>query len=255
VTLARADWPKVSVIMAAYNAEATIGRSLTSLLKQTYSQLEILVVDDASRDETVRVVEQIRKGDDRVRLLMCEKNGGAATARNLGLRESQGEYIAFLDADDSAAPERIEWQLSSLLQIGALVSVCNSKRVTRDGDRLRVNGRRFSKAVISMLFPRDPVLAEIGYMLKLTIGEDSEYFQRAIAVFGKNKVNHLFETLLSQEFSPGSLLFSHGTTSRMADRVEYQQADEMKMALDEALKLHEGIRQGTRSPYVPFAGF
>ena len=102
---------QVSVIIPAYNAEPWIGACLESVLRQTCTELEVLVIDDGSTDGTAGVVESVT--DPRVRLER-QANEGAAAARNRGLRQAQGDFIQFLDADDLLAPNKIECQLSVL---------------------------------------------------------------------------------------------------------------------------------------------
>src|SRR5207248_9916219 len=91
--------PRVSVIVPAYNAARFIGAAVSSAVAQTFADLEVIVVDDGSRDETAAVVESIARVDRRVRLLRQE-NGGVSSARNAALRISTGEYLALLDGDD-----------------------------------------------------------------------------------------------------------------------------------------------------------
>lgn len=96
----------VSVIIPVYNREKTIEEAVRSVLVQTYANLEILVVDDCSTDSTVAVVENIR--DDRIRIIRCEKNGGACKARNMGIENAKGEFIAFHDSDDTWHKDKLE---------------------------------------------------------------------------------------------------------------------------------------------------
>lgn len=103
----------VSVIVPAYNAEATIAETLASALAQTYESLEVIVVDDGSRDRTTEIVEAIAARDERVRLLR-QPNRGVAAARNLAIEHARGEYIAPLDADDLWYPEKLEAQVERL---------------------------------------------------------------------------------------------------------------------------------------------
>jgi glycosyltransferase involved in cell wall biosynthesis len=97
----------VSVIIPAYNAAAYVGRAVESALSQTYLPLEILVIDDGSSDETAEIVEQLPAP---VRLIR-KTNGGPATARNLGARQAQGDWLALLDADDLWMPDKLRVQL------------------------------------------------------------------------------------------------------------------------------------------------
>lgn len=107
---------RASVIVPAYNAEQTVGRAIESALAQTEARCEVLVIDDASSDATVAVATEYAERDDRVRVLCNSVNRGPAGARNHGICEARGEWIALLDADDSFAPHRIE----TLLQLGEL---------------------------------------------------------------------------------------------------------------------------------------
>ena len=90
---------KISVIIPAYNAEHTIDRAVGSLLVQDIDEIEIIIVDDGSTDETFAVCEELAESDMRVRIVR-KKNGGVSSARNAGLEVAHGEYVMFLDADD-----------------------------------------------------------------------------------------------------------------------------------------------------------
>ncbi len=107
--------PLVSVIIPTYNAELFIARTLNSVLKQTYQNLEIIIVDDGSNDGTAEIIQQYQQTDARVRLLQ-QANAGVAAARNLAIGHAKGELIAPLDADDLWHPENIEKQVQCLLQ-------------------------------------------------------------------------------------------------------------------------------------------
>lgn len=102
----------VSVLIPAYNAEGIILRALDSARSQTISDIEIIVVDDASTDGTVALVEGMSALDARIRLLKRGTNGGPAAARNMGLYFAEGEWIALLDADDAMQPQRLEHLLA-----------------------------------------------------------------------------------------------------------------------------------------------
>ena len=99
----------VSVIMPSYNTARFIGETIESVLSQTYTDWELLIVDDCSTDDTDTVVASF--SDPRIRYLKNEKNSGAAVSRNWALREAEGEWIAFLDSDDLWYPEKLEKQI------------------------------------------------------------------------------------------------------------------------------------------------
>lgn len=107
----------VSVIIPAYNRENTIKAAVYSILEQTYKELEVIVVDDCSTDGTADVVRAIE--DDRVRLITCDKNGGACKARNIGIENAKGDVIAFQDSDDEWHSDKLEKSLKCMQEQGA----------------------------------------------------------------------------------------------------------------------------------------
>jgi hypothetical protein len=253
--LSRAGCPRVSVVMAAWNAADSIENAIGSVLDQSYAELELIVVDDASQDSTREIVRTLASRDPRVRLVRNDRQRGAAVSRNVGLTHASGAYLTFQDADDISHPERIERQLAALLsRSDALFCICNYRRETPEGKRVVINGRRFGKSIISMLLPRDPVFERVGYMLDLRVGEDSEYYQRIRATFGSRSELHLFQTLYRARYAAGSLLFSHGATTETNDGITYIQSPVAREAYDRAMERVEAIRRGETSPFVDFAG-
>jgi len=103
--------PLVSIIIPAYNAEKYIKRALESALAQTYKNIEIIVIDDGSTDKTAEIVKNYK--DPRI-IYLFQKNQGQGSARNNGIKKSQGEYITFLDADDYYFPQKVEKQVRFL---------------------------------------------------------------------------------------------------------------------------------------------
>ncbi len=126
------DGPLVSVIIPAYNQAHTLGRALQSAIDQTYHNLEIIVVDDGSTDGIERVVKNFT--DLRICYLRHEHNRGAAAARNTGISEAKGHYVAFLDSDDEWMSEKIAVQFAALMGTGEkVVAGCTgSYRIRND---------------------------------------------------------------------------------------------------------------------------
>ena len=112
----------VSVVVPAYNAERTLDETLRSVRAQTHAELDILIVDDGSRDSTPALMRAHAEDDARVRLIFQE-NAGVAAARNAGWREARSDVIAFVDADDLWAPTKIERQLAALRAGGPRVGL------------------------------------------------------------------------------------------------------------------------------------
>jgi len=102
--------PKVSVIIPTYNRALLIRRAIASVLRQTYQDFEIIVIDDCSDDNTHVMVENFK--DKRIRYIKHLENKGSAAARNTGIKIAQGEYIAFQDSDDEWLPEKLERQMN-----------------------------------------------------------------------------------------------------------------------------------------------
>jgi glycosyltransferase involved in cell wall biosynthesis len=110
---------RLSVIMPAYNAAATIARAIESALNQTESDLEVIVVDDASTDATAAIALKKAAEDGRVRVLQQSVNRGAAFARNQAVAQARGQWVAPLDADDAFAPQRLRYLLKAAEECSA----------------------------------------------------------------------------------------------------------------------------------------
>lgn len=112
----------ISIIVPVYNAENFIVETMDSVLVQTYHNWELLLVEDCSSDNTVTLIQQYmeKTGDPRIRLIRQPSNMGAARARNRGLREANGRYISYLDADDLWEPEKLEKELAFMKEKDAV---------------------------------------------------------------------------------------------------------------------------------------
>lgn len=119
--------------MPVYNAAGTVARSMHSVLAQTHADVELVVVDDCSRDGSVAVIEPIAQADARVAVIKLPGNSGVAAARNAGIEAATGDYIAFLDSDDWWHPRKLEIQLAQMRAAGARVSYTGYQRVDEDG--------------------------------------------------------------------------------------------------------------------------
>lgn len=102
--------PKISVIIPAYNAEKTIFKAIETVRQQTFSDIELIVINDGSKDKTLEIVQSIK--EERIKVF-CYENSGLSTARNRGISKANGDYIAFLDADDLWTPDKLELQLAA----------------------------------------------------------------------------------------------------------------------------------------------
>jgi glycosyltransferase involved in cell wall biosynthesis len=112
----RQEQPLVSIIMPAYNAERHIAESIESVISQTYNNWELLITDDRSSDATQQIINEYAINDSRIKLFINEQNGGAGVARNNSIKQANGRFIAFLDADDQWLPEKLTTQISFMLK-------------------------------------------------------------------------------------------------------------------------------------------
>ena len=106
--------PLVSVVIPTYNRADLISRAIASVCSQSYQNLEIIVVNDNSQDNTEEVVREIAQGDSRINYYRHSNNLGGSVARNTGIKKATGEYIAFLDSDDIWLPQKLELQLRAI---------------------------------------------------------------------------------------------------------------------------------------------
>ncbi|WP_303427869.1 glycosyltransferase family 2 protein [Shimia thalassica] len=184
------DGPKVTVLLAAYDAGEMLVTALRSLQEQTWRNLEVLVIDDCSPDDgaTAGVAERFAKEDPRFRLIQMEKNGGAYVARNRGLDEATGEFVTIHDADDWSHPLKIETQVR-FLQDNPDVMGCTSEQARSLEDlsfsKVRGTGQFIVFNTSSFLYRREPVREALGYWDTVRFGADNEFIRRMQVAFGK----------------------------------------------------------------------
>lgn len=206
--------PKVSVLIAVYNAADTITTAIRSLLEQTWKNLEIIVLDDCSKDDTCAIVEAIAQSEPRLRLIRMPENGGAYIARNRGIDEATGEYVTLHDADDWSHPLKIETQVRFLMENPERFG-CNSQQARSLSD-LRFHrwvgvGDFIITNTSSFMFRRQPMRDHLGYWDTVRFSADNELIRRALRVFGEESV---------QKLTTGPLSFQRDSeTSIIADDV------------------------------------
>ena len=107
--------PLVSVVMPVYNSEKYIKESIESVLGQTYINYELIIVNDASTDSSMKIVEELSKTSNKIRIVHLLYNQGVSAARNIGIKNAVGEYIAFIDSDDIWLENKLEEQLDFMI--------------------------------------------------------------------------------------------------------------------------------------------
>lgn len=139
----------VSVIVPIYNVEGYLTECLYSIANQTYSDIEVLCIDDCTMDNSVSIVNQFRKIDKRFKLLVHDKNRGLGGARNTGIKNAQGEYLLFVDSDDAIAPDMIEKLVSDIQSNQSDVSICAALEFYPDGTWNKNSTFHYHKYMVS----------------------------------------------------------------------------------------------------------
>ena len=129
--------PEISIIVPVYQVEKYLNECIDSILAQTFTDFELILVDDGSPDNCPALCDAAAKRDSRVRVIH-KQNGGVSTARNAGLDAAQGNWIAFVDSDDTAAPEYLEKMHKAALEMGADFAICSSQCIDETGKTLYV---------------------------------------------------------------------------------------------------------------------
>ena len=168
---------KVSVVMPAYNAAATLRASMDSVFAQTHTDVELLVVDDRSRDATWETIEEAAAREPRLVPIRMPRNGGVAAARNAGLDAATGSHIAFLDSDDRWRPGKLALQLAHMRATGGAISYTAYRRFGEDGRTL------------SLVLP--PAEVDYAGMLKSNrIGNLTGLYDRALGDVRFRRIGH-----------------------------------------------------------------
>ena len=129
--------PAVSVVMPAYNCEKYIEAAIRSVISQTFTDWELIVIDDGSSDSTREIIDRLAAEDSRILSLPNEKNMGVAATRNRGIDISRGSYIALLDSDDVWREEKLERQLERLCETGADLGYCSYAIIDAGGKKAK----------------------------------------------------------------------------------------------------------------------
>jgi len=120
----------ISIIVPVYNSQSFLNECVDSILAQTHQNIEVILVDDGSIDQTGFICDEYARLDARV-VVVHKSNGGVSAARNTGLDKAQGEYILFVDADDYIDPDMCQTLLIRILEKNADIAVCGLRNVTR----------------------------------------------------------------------------------------------------------------------------
>lgn len=181
----------VSIITPLHNAESYLRQTLESIFSQTFQGWELILIDDNSTDNTIEIAHTYLERDHRVRLIQLDQNSGAAVARNKGIEQAKGRYLAFLDSDDLWLPDKLEKQLHFMQETACPFTYTAYEKIDKQGEYLGKVGV--------------PALATYKSLLKtcfigcLTVMLDTEYFGRvAMPLLRKRQDYGLWLKLLKQ---------------------------------------------------------
>lgn len=200
--------PVVSVIMTSHNAEDTIERSVETLLNQNYPNLEVVICDDASTDNTWNILTglQLRTGGS-VKAIRLATNSGTYLAKNVAIGASRGEILLFQDSDDYSHPERVMVQVLPLVADPALVAT-RTKYARFDSEKMSVikRGGHLARYGLITLAVRREIFRRIGYFDAVRKAGDDEWYRRMLHIYGVRCLRDLDVSLYLAELRVGSLI-------------------------------------------------
>src|SRR5699024_5649066 len=181
---------KVSVILPVYKAEKGLAIAVESILSQTWANLEVLIVDDCSPDNTYEVMKKFAEKDERIKIFQTPQNSGPYVARNIALQAATGEFVTVNDADDWSHEKKIELQVKHLIaEPNIIANTSEHARLTEELYLYRrgTPGKYIFPNMSSTMFRRKPVMEKMGYWHNVRFAADGEFKRRLIKTFGVDR--------------------------------------------------------------------
>lgn len=214
------DKPLVSIIVPVYNVEKYLARCLDSIIAQTYKNLQIIVVDDGSTDNSGKLCDEYAKKDKRIEVYH-KKNGGVSSARNIGIKNAKGEAVGFIDSDDYVEPQYTETLVKSMLDNDSDISICGFKKVyvgksdtiIRYKDGACFDKKTFVNKIMNvenafgvchMKLIKKEVIGENAFDETLTVGEDALFMVSISA--NVDKVSYVGQALYNYRINQSSVV-------------------------------------------------
>ena len=161
----------VTIITPCYNSADFITQTINSVIAQTYQTWELIVIDDKSTDETCKVVEEFAQKHNNIKLIKLEKNGGVANARNVGMANATGKYIAFLDSDDVWLKEKLTKQVTYMEEKSLPMTFCAYHRIDEAGEIISKKIEVPPSVNYRQLLSHNVIIFSTSLTLKSVIGE------------------------------------------------------------------------------------
>ncbi|WP_350561924.1 glycosyltransferase family 2 protein [Psychrobacter sp. CAL346-MNA-CIBAN-0220] len=225
-----AQQQKVTVVVTAYNANATIDSCINSLLQQTWSNLEVIVIDDASTDDTLTHLQHLSKRHAALKIIALPQNVGTFAAKSIGAQYATGEFLTCQDSDDWAHPQKIAEQVQPLIDNPNLIAT------TSYWLRLDHKGQYYVRQIYpfmrqnpaSPMFRLQAVNQRMGLWHIVRTGADSEFYERLKLIYGNERIGVIKKPLTIASHRPNSLMTSeefgiYNHTAALA-RLDYWEA-------------------------------
>jgi glycosyltransferase involved in cell wall biosynthesis len=208
--------PLISVIVPTYNRDFLLQRAVKSVIHQSYNNLEIIIVDDASIDNTEKIIRKLRNEDNRVRYIKIKTNQGAATARNIGIKKSNGDFIAFQDSDDIWIHDKLEKQMNffeknpSIKMVYTRVVSFGKKTIKLVPSNRKKNtaGKLFSELLKSNFIDLPSVMIRKEILIKYPFDPKLQRLQEWdmwLRISPSINIGYINEVLLISNFSENSI--------------------------------------------------
>lgn len=181
---------KVTIIIPVYNVEKYLSRCLNNVINQTYSNIEIILVNDGATDNSQEICEEYKRKDNRIKLLLKE-NGGLSDARNYGIPYATGDYIAFIDSDDMIHTSYIEYLLDLVEKYDGDISICGYKSFYNSDDNIVVNDKKDSIEI----FNSNDALEQLLYNKKIQCSAWGKLYKKELLKEIRYPVGKLFEDI------------------------------------------------------------
>ena len=220
--------PKISVLMPAYNAEKTIGLAIESIVTQSWTNLELIVVDDSSTDGTGAIILSYAQKDSRIKPMRHEVNRGAYAARNTALGQAAGDFVTVNDADDWSHPQRLALQAEHLQLTDVALNTTTSIRVGPDLHVEVTSRAEMMRESFPSLMTRRQCALNVGGWDQVRMSADAEFYARLLAAYQQSKAPVLQDVPLMAQLKRDDSLtgapYIGRSTTKFGARREYAEA-------------------------------
>lgn len=196
---------RICVVMTTFNSARFVEDAIRSVLSQSHENFHLVIVDDASDDNTIQVVKALAKGEHRISLYRGNINRGTYWAKNWALAHVKDPYVTFHDSDDKSMPDRLMLQLGAMTAENALACTVRWRRVDDTGETVIVDSKPARLAAITLMIDRQQALEKIGFFDSVRIAADTEYLGRIVALEGASAHLRLPNVAYEGWLRPGSL--------------------------------------------------